>query len=176
AVCLLSVRNPDEALWKPLKEFVSQGGHLLVIPGREVSVEGYTKGNELLPGSILKMVDTETSATRVPARWEPLKGRHPLLAKFVTWNEREDIRFLRFPRSAKRYWAVEPRAPQNVIVAYGVDEKHPALLERLNDRHQGWGRVLMLTTPLEYRPASQGEPWNDYATNAVQDGFYLVLA
>src|SRR5205807_1722467 len=93
--------------------------------------------------------------------------------KFVTWNEQDDVRFLTQPRNAYRYWKVAP-APGNSIVNYNVKEHDPALLERLAGRPRGSGRVLMLTTPIDYR--SGAEDWNDYAKTTINDGFFVVLA
>ncbi len=180
AVCLLSVRNPgekvaDTSLWSKLKEYVAQGGNLLVIPGRdETNIDSYAKeGMAILPGKIEKLVKTEQTNA---AKWEPLKRTHPLLAKFATWREQEDVGFLKYARSAWRYWLVEPLAPQNKIVDYNVAGSPPALLERLSDLQRGHGRVLMLTTPLDFGRDESGDLWNDYMSTTVNDGFYVVLA
>lgn len=176
AVVLLSVSRPAE-IWPKLMDYVQQGGHLLVAPGRsETQVEEYQNpvASALLPGKLVQVV---TRPDADPARWEPLNRRHPLLAKFATWREREDIGFLRYPRSARRYWQVAPKAAENVIVAYAGPERHPALLERIADRPSGSGRVVLLTTPVDFRPeVGIDEQWNDYASTAVNDGFYVVLA
>lgn len=181
AVCMLSVRNPtekvaDSTLWAKLREYVNQGGHLLVIPGRdEMNLEAYSGPDAmpLLPGKIEREVKTEQDK---PAHWEPLNRKHPLLAKFASWKEQEDIGFLKYPRSAWRFWKVKDTASQNVIVRYDVEGRPPAMLERLNDVHRGQGRVLMLTTPLDIRQQESLEPWNDYFSTTVNDGFFVVLA
>jgi hypothetical protein len=170
AVCLLSVARPKD-LWAPLTEYVSQGGHLLVVPGRdETQAADYQTdaAQKLLPGRLEKATDK----LKEPAHWEPLKRTHVLLAKFATWKEQEDVGFLKFARESYRYWRVTPAAPQNSIVNYDK-ERHPALLERLANRPRGSGRVLMLTTPIDYRPGA--EDWNNYAKTTIQDGFFVVL-
>jgi hypothetical protein len=176
AVCLLSVAKPTKELWAALTEYVSEGGHLLVVPGRdETRPETYRtdEAQKLLPGI---MRDAVVAPRDKPARWAPLKRTHVLLAKFVTWKEQEDVGFLKHNREAYRYWRVE--APgENSIVNYAVPDGHPALLERLAGRPRGSGRVLMLTTPIDFRPDLGPEnDWNDYAKTTINDGFFVVLA
>lgn len=176
AVVLLSVARPGE-LWPKLADYARQGGHLLVALGREeTKVEDFNspKAQSILPGRVADVVVRPDADS---ARWEPFDRRHPLLAKFVIWREREDVGFLRYPRTARRYWQVVPSARENVIVAYAGTERHAAILERLGDRAPGQGRVVMLTTPIDFRPDGEGrEPWNDYLSTAVNDGFYVVFA
>src|SRR5262249_6110592 len=76
-------------------------------------------------------------------------------------------------RHANRYWIVTPTARENIVVRYDVEDKHPAILERLVGSTKGKGRVLMVTTPLDLRPDQ--DDWNDYFKTAVGDGFYVVF-
>jgi hypothetical protein len=176
AVILLSVARPAE-LWPKLREYVQQGGHLLVAPGRsETKSDDYNtpEAESILPGRLLEVVN-RTDAD--PGRWDLFDRRHPLVAKFIVWREREDIGFLRFPRNAQRYWKVAPLARENVLIAYGGAERHPAVLERVAERSPGSGRVVLLTTPIDFRPDEPvTESWNDYLSTVVNDGFYVVFA
>jgi hypothetical protein len=172
AVCMLSVRLPDELLWELLDAYVNQGGNLLVVPGREeTNPDNYkTKTpNNLLPGKL----DKDVRVAGLGAKWEPLNRKHPFLAKFAGWKDQE-IGFLRSDRHANRYWKVDSVPKENVIVNYEGDEKHPAILERLAGRPKGSGRVLMVTTPLDLRQPDS-EEWNDYFKTTNADGFYVVF-
>jgi hypothetical protein len=176
AVALISVARPTKELWTALTDYVNQGGHLLVVPGRdETQAADYQTeiAQKLLPG---KLEDAITAGHEKPAEWEPLRRNHVLLGKFADCHEREDVGLLRHPRKAFRYWKVTA-PPGNSIVNYVIKDskqRDPALLERLAGRPRGSGRVLMLTTPIDYRPGA--EDWNDYAKTTIQDGFFVVLA
>ncbi len=82
---------------------------------------------------------------------------------------------MRHDRLAKKYWIVKPTSPENVIIGYKVDDKHPAILERLGQRPPGSGRVLMVTTPLDLRDPDQHQDWNNYFKTDIADGFYVVF-
>src|SRR5262249_30780050 len=86
------------------------------------------------------------------------------------WNENRDTDFVRYPRSARRYWEVEPRAGGgSVLVAYAGKENHPALLERVFEHRPTRGRVVLFTTAMDGR-----EGWNNYLETVTS--FYPVLA
>lgn len=177
AVCMLSVRNPNNgadpggALWDKLKSYVAGGGHLVILPGRDEMIpKAYNEGAavELMPGKIDRVVEIPGEKG---AEWDFRRfNKHPLLLRFAEWGE-QGVSFMRNPRTAKKYWAVKA-APENVILRYAVKDEHPALLERVIDRAPTAGRVLLFTTPIDYRDEAA---WNDYASTVVP-GLLVALA
>ena len=117
AVCLMSVHSPDELLWARLATYVQQGGHLLVIPGRDrTQTDAYQTGPAmtLLPGPLEKVI---TIVDGPRAQWDALNRKHPLLSKFAGWKDLDDVGFMRTPRSARRYWPVKPLALRTSLSA-----------------------------------------------------------
>jgi type 1 glutamine amidotransferase len=90
------------------------------------------------------------------------------LRPFKEWTTPDaKIDFILQPRTASRYWEVEPKDKQMVLVHYADERDRPALLERSAPR--GSGKVLMFTTTL-----SAGNPaWNNYLEATTS--FYPVL-
>src|SRR5262249_35542300 len=115
-------------------------------------------------------------AKEKPFKWAPPNSRHVLLNKFVTWQQQAEIGPMLSRREAQRYWKVVPAAPENTIANFDVPDRDPALLERLGKKPRGSGRVVMLTTAIDFRPDRDEEkPWNNYAKTTINDGFYVVL-
>ena len=172
AVYLDSLANPAPSLWAGLEEYVNKGGGVAVIPGGpEMNLEAYNQGpaQRLLPGTWRKLVTQE----KKPAAWNFSQTsifQHPLMRPFLDWtNKDRRIDFILHPREATKYWEVEPKEKEMVLVQYDDDRDRPALLERRSGQPDRPGRVLMFTTTLDPRTP----PWNNYleATTA----FYPVL-
>jgi hypothetical protein len=176
-ICLLSVRAPaekgadDTTLWDKLRDYVSRGGHLCVFPGRdEMRTVEYQRANDVLPGEFQKPV---APGNGLGVHWDERRfTKHPILSKFPDWKE-QGVSFVRRPRTASQFWLVKPAAPQNVIVTYDDKAGSPALLEKAVDRIKGGGKVLMFTTPFDYR-SGETDKWNDYADTADAP-FLLVI-
>ncbi len=191
-VCLLSVRDPSlnlggGSLWDKLRPYVQSGGKLLVIPGPEVERRGYQAADDLMPGTIVKRIDTRQLEPPPPPQTAPgwsaprdgangvtwwLDDRvvqHPMLRDFQQWRQKGNVTEIVNPRRAWKYWEVQPASDATVIVRYydATDERQrrPAVLERgvpdPRDNGKIKGRVVLLTTRLDV-PTSEQPPWNDY--------------
>lgn len=177
AVCLLSVARPDSELWNQLLNYVENGGGLAIVPGgAELKKAFYDDQNEnaavnrLMPGRFVGIVDAPDGAA-----WKISKYTHPIMAPFREWEMAGSVDFIKLPPKAWRYWEVEPRRDEDVIVSYGGEKPRPALLERgFADRKQTRGRVLLFTTPMDGRPLSEKSErmWNNY----LETSFFFVLA
>jgi hypothetical protein len=180
AVCLMSVHQPDDGLWGILNQYAQAGGNLAIVPDRqENSREAYNSqaAQQLMPGKLEKIIDApESKKLGIP--WEIKNFAHPLLAKFRDWEQRGDVGLTKYSPKVHRYWEVSTPHAANIIVRYAdadVKEKKvgsPALLERVQGREKGAGRVILFTTALDYR--KDEKDWNDYRSSMHY--FYLVLA
>jgi hypothetical protein len=185
AVCLLSVQKPGNDLWGVLNSYVQAGGNLAIIPGREDQItDDYNSepAQKLMPGKLEKIIEAPPSA-KLGVQWDIKNFTHPLLAKFRDWEQRGGVGIVVNKPRATRYWEVSTPQASNVIVRYAdanLDKKDdkekkagsPALLERAIEREKGAGRVILLTTALDFR--RDEADWNDYRSTLHY--FYLVLA
>jgi hypothetical protein len=190
-VCFLGVENPGRktetgTLWEKVRPYVEGGGKLVLIPGAQLSREGYAAGGNLMPGTIGELIDTRElkpppptqTAPGWPGGHEGANGvrwvldekavQHPMLRPFQDWQSLERRDVLHDPRVAWKYWhATKDRAPEAAVVVYyndaeKPDARRPAVLERgIPDPGQPTrikGRVVLLTTRMDLK----AEEWNDY--------------
>lgn len=184
-VCLLDVADPTN-LWPKLRPYVETGGNLVIIPGADLSVQGYTAGGNLMPGTFKKVIDTHTMQPPPPKQtapaWEsPRDGQngvtwflddsvvqHPMLRPFQDWKAKGNVDAVKNPRRVWKFWDVTKSEGAAVVVSYNDAEKpadrHPAVLERSipdpKDPKKMKGRVVLLTTRLDV--PSPDDEWNDY--------------
>jgi hypothetical protein len=167
AVFLVSVATPDDALWQSLKSFVDAGGGLAVVPGGdEMQPKAYRsdEAKKVLPGEYVGVIESKQGAV-----WDVLQSNltHSFLQPFRAWAQRGGIEFIDEPRRAFKYWQVQPRDKDAVVVVYD-DNARPAVLERrLGDK----GKVVMLTTPLDERTPE----WNNYGDKLTTFRLALTL-
>ncbi len=192
AVCLLSVADPSkrdqsgEMLWDKLRPYLEGGGKLVVIPGSNLSTEGYAAGGNLLPGTFKSVIDTSKMQPPPPKQtapgWDyPREGQngvtwslddsvvqHPMLRPFQGWKQKGNVDVVKNPPRARKYWEVTKTEGASVLVYYNDSEKpgdrHPAVLERNvpdpKDPKKMKGKVVFLTTRLDVQPPN--DEWNDY--------------
>ena len=172
AIYLFAVAEPSADLWDLLRQYVESGGGLGVVPGgAEMAVKAYNsaKAQAVLPG---ELAGPEVVPGKKGAAWDlaRIAYQHPMMTRYRAWKA-ERVDFVRFPRTARRYWRVKAHDKKVTTLATYAGAKDPALLERLvggtNDRP---GRVVLFTTPLD----SRQPPWNDYQSSL--SSFYLALA
>jgi hypothetical protein len=191
-VCLFQTAQPDQRLWKRLKNYVEGGGNLIIVPpseeDRESLITFNREGETLLPATLVKLVDAPNEP-QGKVFFQAFDARHPLTRWFVegekSWGpiftDRDVRPFFR------RYWEVKPHDKNETGVIIRYDDRgeggrpRPALVER----GVGRGRVLLFTIPLDYRWAANLDkstldrdkrPLED-RTNIwkVQTGFGVVL-
>jgi hypothetical protein len=176
AVCLLNVARPDRDLWEILRRYLREGGGVAIIPGgAEVNVDSYQTdaAKSIMPAQLVKLVGSDSEAG---SAWKELTYQHPVLAPFREWGMTENIDFIKFPPTAYRYWEVRPYPNDSyVIVSYADKQNRPALIERLFERTEFRGRLLLYTTPLDDSRyfSAERDKWNTYTQGT---SFYLVLA
>lgn len=174
AICLLNVAEPDRDLWERLQNFVHEGGGVAILPGgEELKRDAYNEdalARKLLPGKLMALANTP-EREGVEWMWTNATYQHPMMKGFRTWNDNPDTDFVRFPRKAWRFWAVEPHPEQSsIIIRYADSEQHPAILEGVYNQEKVRGRLLLFTTSFDAR-----EPrWNNYLEAITS--FYPVLA
>lgn len=116
-----------------LKQWVEQGGGLVVVAGRRVAAARTTNAS-IVPAEV------DGSADRLSDRGgslRELRMEHPLLAPFRDVPEAiRSVRALRYPR-------LTPAAGSDVIARF--DDGLPAVVEQ----RMGVGRVVMLALPLD---------------------------
>jgi hypothetical protein len=167
AICLLGVASPSEELWETLRQYVSQGGGLAIIPGgSEMDRAAYNneKAQALLPAQLVEPV-----ASKTPLTWNWAEAKkHPLMAPFQEWRSKNNIDFFQQGLEPRvfRYWKVELQAnASDEIIPYSGKDRLSALIERRFDRKQVRGRVLLFTTAMDdahMNPPDRGQRWNDY--------------
>jgi hypothetical protein len=172
AVYLLAVRAPSPGLWSALKEYVEQGGGLGVIPGgEELSLPAYNAqaAQDVLPA---RLVGILVKSEPGPAwTWEDERiYQHSLLKPVAAWRAIGRDDFIKLPRTASRYWDVEPGKAGVAVVRYADDKKRPALVERRFGAQGRGGRVVLFTTRLE---SGQEPRWNNYMDSPTS--FCVVL-
>ncbi len=137
-----------------LRDWVSGGGGLLIVLGRDASMNRWSDaGLELLgagPGSLVDAVDGR--------RLSWLDYDHPVFELFAGPRS-GDFSGARF----ERFWSLEPTGGTAVLARF--DSGEPALLER----PLGEGRVLIWTSTLD-------RYWNDLALQPVFLPFVQRLA
>jgi hypothetical protein len=161
-VCLLGVADPGrplpggKTLWARLSEYLGRGGRVLVVPGPNPVAASYDPANGLLPG---KLAQTIVAPAGVAWDIDDRALRHPLIAPFRGWKQL-NVDFVKNPRRAYKYWAVEA-PPEHVVVSYSDDpepaKRRPAVLERT---FPSGGKVVMLTVPMN--PQDQADRWHNY--------------
>jgi Aerotolerance regulator N-terminal/von Willebrand factor type A domain len=189
AVCLLSVADPSrrlgntpDTLWDHLRAYVEGGGKLAVIPGGDLSRDGYAAGGDLMPGTLGNVIDVKDLQPPPPPQtapgWDgPSDGKngvtwflmddkilqHPMLRPLQEWRTNPKIDAVKYPRRTRKYWEVKPAPGSTVIVQYNDAEKaadrHPAVLER-NIKTKG--RVVLLTTRMDVPADEEKRAWHDY--------------
>lgn len=180
AVYLFEPTSPTPEIWGRLEDYAKRGGGVgIVPPGDEIKIDAWKSPAALkvLPGTLTQVVTHKAEPKRaepdVGATWnfnDPRLRTQPLLKPFKQWKEDASIAwsaidFVKFPRGAVRYWNVEPRDKEDVVIPYADDKQRPALLERKLDA----GKVVLFTTPLDVR-----EPrWNNYLESL--NSFYVVI-
>ncbi len=159
AVCLLNVARPSTALWETLNRYVTMGGGLLLLPGADAEVAAYTSPMALalvparlkaqkkigIPGTFLSPVEYES---------------HPILGMIQAWQQPLT------PGQIYRFWDVDPIPNQSKVILPYNWENRPALVERVFDRKQVQGRVLLFTTALYRRNDRQWEDWNNFLSGS----------
>lgn len=143
AVLLANIRHVDETLASDLREFVRQGGGLVVFSGDQVRPEDYNSAFQggpepgLLPCSLVGTREypesTEQSVSLVPVDWE-----HPIFSalKEVRNESFANVRFSRLMISE------EVKEEETVSVLARFSNGFPALLER----RLGAGSVLFFAS------------------------------
>jgi hypothetical protein len=171
-VYLLAVARPSVALWQALRTFAEQGGGVGILPaGEELDLSAYNNvaAQQLLPGKLVRIVSLPEPG--VTWQWEaPGLYAHPLLRPVARWRELGRDDFIQLPRTASRFWEVQPGPEGRILVAYADPPAHAALLERRLGRDRQGGRVLLFTTRLD---AGQQPRWNNYLETATS--FCVVL-
>jgi hypothetical protein len=165
AVCLLNVTNPDNELWDKLKDYVSAGNGLAVVPGgdgwtpRHDAYNDDRGARELLGAKLVGPVD---KGEEPGALWKELASDvpratlHPIVARF----REPDFTFTPadLPR-ARHYWKFEPAPDKARLVATYADQGNwPALLER----RLGKGHVLLFTSAMDGRTDSGHRAPNNF--------------
>ncbi|MCX7395602.1 MAG: VWA domain-containing protein [Planctomycetales bacterium] len=168
-VFLINGRNPSDAFWTQLREFVDQGGGAAVFLGADssariedslrdvISPVAYHSqaALRLLPGRL------EASLVHMPSRTIDLRGsQHAFLQRLDSFGMLADFGSL----AVRRYWKVEPVQDAVTVARYGGLHGSPALIER----RLGQGRVLLMTTGVD------GLVWNDLL-DQNSGPLYIVL-
>lgn len=185
-VCMMGVADPSDkrgtldSLWDKLRPYVEGGGKLLIMPGGNISLDGYFAGGNLMPGTIKGIVDVRKLEPAPPPQtapgWDtPRDGKngvtwslddkavqHPMLKPFQGWQAKGNVDAVKNPRRVKKFWEVAKAPEGTVVVAYNDAEKaadrHPAVLERSIGTK---GRVVLTTTRMDI-PTENDPAWNDY--------------
>jgi hypothetical protein len=173
-IALFETANVPASWWMKLAAHVRAGGGLAIVPGGEEvldSVGSFNKdGAALLPAPLVKLASTPPDK---PAVWAPFSGSHPLIAPFVAWSRSVDPDFARdeLRPFARRYWTLGRLEKGALSIAHYADgDKSPALVER----PLGKGRVILFTTPLDFRFTNDRPPlaWTNHW---AESSFGLVL-
>ena len=168
-VTLLSLSNPPRELWQKAKDYLQQGGRLIVAPaGPEMRTDAYETdaAREILPWQFKRWVELPPLEPTTWT-WGALSTQRPFLSAFRQYVDQ----YPSFPDNPPRttgFWKVEGEARERVIVSYddapAPEQRSPAVLER----NSGKGRVMQFTTPL-------GGSVNKYH-NYASTWFYMMLA
>ncbi|MFO0840983.1 MAG: hypothetical protein U0797_01110 [Gemmataceae bacterium] len=174
-IALFQTANVPDGWWKRLAAHARAGGGVAVIPGGEEMASGLAAFNkqgldaEVLPAALEKLAAAPDGK---PVSWAPFTAAHPLTAPFVAWMRTVDPDFARddLRPFVRRYWQVRPVKGSITIASYADSKSSPSLVER----PAGKGRVVLFTTPLDFRyvDADRRVQWNNYWTDS---SFGLVL-
>jgi hypothetical protein len=175
-IALFETANVPESWWAKLAAHTRAGGGLAIVPGGEEVLDSVKAFNDrgaaagLLPAPLVKLA---SSGGGQPVHWAPFSGAHPLLAPFVAWMRSVDPDFARdeLRPFVRRWWTLGSLAKDSLTIAYYADpERSPALVERT----VGKGRVVLFTTPLDFRFTNDRPPlpWTNYWS---ESSFGLVL-
>lgn len=174
AVALLGVRSPSDTLWRQLKTYVEQGGHLIVAPaGPEMDIAAYQTPAALavLPKKFLSWKMIPETQPPVSWTWDALDPGRPMLKVLREFRESSPGYFQEQAPFTRGLWTVE-NPTQNrdrIVVGYNdapdPSERSPAVLE--------WGigqvgRVVQFTVPITTGAEK-------YHTFARKDPFFLIL-
>ncbi len=163
AIFLIGVAAPSEKLWSNI---ASAGRNVCIaLPGDEVKRSAYNSesAQKIMPAKVTEKV------VGPPREWNlgDADWGHPFLATYRRWLAGDvEYDFVTNPRTASRYWSVEPRSEKDVVVSY-AGARHPAVVERAQAKNAA--KVLLLTTPLD----QQREAWNNYDEKLTS--YYLAL-
>jgi hypothetical protein len=168
AVCLFNVAKPGVALWQTLDRFVTAGGGLILLPGEDCDPAAWNSAEALAvtPAKVLRQ-----KAVPSPGAFMVPDYDHPMMERFKLWEQPLT------PARVHRFWEVEPigNLQSRIIAAYS-DGDRPALVERVFDRKQVLGRVVLFTT-LMYRRTSRGwKDWNNFLEESGGAGWIAALA
>ena len=165
-IFLLNVKELDSSWWQKLREYVLDGGGLVVAPAGLATPENYNRGvaADLLPATLVA-VRSHKEADPPFGFGKPDLGS-PLFAQ----NQKELMaEMARAP--IYKSWSVEPDKKSRTLLQY-IDDS-PALLEKTFAGPRP-GKVLMWTTSLSRRAKiGAREAWNDFPTAGW--GFLAVM-
>ncbi len=176
-VCLMNVARPSDELWENLRQYVTAGGGVIILPGElgdQAAPASYRTDAAL---SIMPARLREKRADRNGVFLDPQDYNHPILAALKDLQ----ISALDYWRATK-FWELE-LSPDvgSVIVPYNVNalgsdrEKAPALVERIFDPQRVRGRVLLFTTAMYRRNPTDEPSWRDWNNYHRGGWFYTAL-
>jgi hypothetical protein len=180
-VCLFQATQPPAPLWDALRDYVREGGGLVVVPaGEELDKDDLLKGfNEdgvsrgLLPARLrgLRTVPADQDGPR----WSSFAANsHALMAPFREWALTGDYDFTHkelWP-FVNRYWQADLVEGEECAAAATYDDGRQTPIA-LAERRLGEGRVVLFTTVLDGRQFNF-RGWNNYCWNESSFGFVLV--
>lgn len=174
-ITLFQATAVPDGWWPKLTAHVTAGGGLAIVPAGEEALDGLTAFNAAATKFGLLPAPLTTLASAPPGKpvvWASFTGQHPLLAPFVAWMRGVDPDFARddLRPFVRRYWKLgRLEKGALTITAYADADKSPALVER----PVGKGRVVLFTTPLDFRFVDERRilGWNNY----IDSSFGLVL-
>jgi hypothetical protein len=176
-VALFQVAVLPEEWGRRLAGYVRNGGALAIIPTGEELLPGKKDFNDRLVALLPAPLETLASApASKPVLWERFSGSHPLMAPFVAWTRQVDPDFARddLRPFVLRYWQIGKLSPGALaITAYADAARSPALAERI----VGKGKVVLFTTPLDFRTVEPAKVYSPQWTNywPPNSSFGLVL-
>ena len=164
-VCMVNVLRPSDELWSRLESFVRNGRGLAIVCGRgqpDLDPVAYNTeaAERLLPAELRGSV----RFLEGPAFIHVSQRDHPLFKSLVEFPQGlAEFRNI----DVRRAWSVRPRAGADVLADYEHSRRLPAIVERV----VGTGRVIMVTTAMDYLDPG-GKDWNDLTLHWP----FLVLA
>ena len=162
-VLLASVPRLADEAWRTLEAFVRGGGGLAITLGStEIESFAYNRAaaGRVLPGELDVYIGR--------GRFEPdsmlIEGSGPLRQRLANF----ELDQLLETAEIRRFWRVRPNAASQTIARL-ADEDAPLLLER----QIGDGRVVLLTTAIDYRPGIAR--WNNLPTLPGMSWVYIAF-